>query len=569
MNCQEFSRLIGNTHNISVAGQSEAMEAHLRQCGACRMEWESWREIAALEIPATPDGLGDRILEALSLKQQTRRRNFRPFLVGGGALGCLAAAAAIVAWKPSPGPVEQTAVALEPTSAVQVAGAVAPEPMIEKAQTAMGPEAFEVAAATGAVPSPNPLRFLVVFRPETGADAQAVAATSQCHDAVVNHLRAVPQFEVIATGTASFAPTRTYAATDDERRAAHAQGASHVLVISTEMGCYSTLFDAATGNLASGTGGQLLASEGYGPSAARLVQQMREKFLSSPQALWAEARTKVLDTTLPEQERARTLWSFEQYRHMDPSLAGRALDSDVIAAAAALATTSADVQVRESIWAVLRGTRDKQVVQPLLKTLASDPEPGIRMQAAFSLRPFLNEPGVRDALLRAAAEDPDSLPAVPCCIDTVREAAERAAVPDSGFREWVRGKLYDEGLQVRSRLRQLAPSLDGRLVFLTDAGFGAEAARVVFDLGRHAQDPQIRRMAWDILAHAEPDASFVPQFISDLKDHPDEYVRANAAKLLFPHGSDPAVKIALEAARNDPSPQVRIAANGVQRPFRP
>jgi hypothetical protein len=46
-------------------------------------------------------------------------------------------------------------------------------------------------------------------------------------------------------------------------------------------------------------------------------------------------------------------------------------------------------------------------------------------------------------------------------------------------------------------------------------------------------------------------------------------VRANAAKLLFPHASDPAVSKALEAARNDPSPQVRIAANGVQGPFRP
>ena len=66
MNCQEFSRFVGHTHNNSVAGQSEAMEAHLRQCGPCRAEWESWREIAALEIPAAPDGLGSRILEAMS-----------------------------------------------------------------------------------------------------------------------------------------------------------------------------------------------------------------------------------------------------------------------------------------------------------------------------------------------------------------------------------------------------------------------------------------------------------------------------------------------------------------------
>jgi HEAT repeat protein len=255
---------------------------------------------------------------------------------------------------------------------------------------------------------------------------------------------------------------------------------------------------------------------------------------------------------------------------MDPSLARRVLDSEVIAAGAALAANTADPEVRESIWAVLRGTRDNQIVQPLLKALATDPAPTIRMHAAFSLRPFLDQPGVREALLRAAAEDPDSVPEVTCCTYTVREAAERAAVPDSQFREWVRGKLYDESLPVRSRLRHLTPSSqDGRFLFLRDVEFGAEAARVVFDLGRQSQDPEIRLMAWDILGHAKPDASFIPQLISDLKDYPDEYVRANAAKLLFPQASDPAVSKALEAARNDPSQQVRMAANGAQRPFRP
>ncbi|MDQ2654831.1 MAG: HEAT repeat domain-containing protein [Chloroflexota bacterium] len=570
MNCQEFSRLVGHTHNNSVAGLSGVMDAHLRQCDPCRAEWESWREIAALEIPATPDGLGSRILEAISRTQQEPRRHFRPFVVGGGVLGCLAAAAAIVAWKMSSGPAPQVALAPEASSGIEMAEAIVPELVAAQPQPVTDEEAAKDAASTEAVTVANPLRFLVVFRPETGADAQAVAATSQCHDAVVNHMRAVPQFEVIASGAAAFAPASTFGPTDDQKRAARAQGAGHVLVISTEMGCDASLFEGGTGNLVPGAGGQLLAFEGYRPSAARLAQQMREKFLFTPEDLWAEARKKVLDTTLPERERLGSLWSFGQYRSMDPSLARRALDSEVIAAAAALATNTADPDVRESIWAVLRGTRDNQIVRPLLKALATDPAASIRMQAAFSLRPFLDEPGVREALLRAAAEDPDSVPAVACCIYTVREAAERATVPDSQFREWVRGKLYDESLPVRSRLRHLAPSsMDGRFLFLRDVEFGAEAARVVFDLGRQSQDPGIRLMAWDILGHAKPDASFIPQLISDLKDHPDEYVRANAAKLLFPQASDPAVSKALEAARNDPSPQVRIAANGVQRPFRP
>lgn len=571
MNCQEFSRLIGNTHNISVAGQSGAMEAHLRQCGACRMEWESWREIAALEIPPTPDGLGSRILEALSRTQQMPRRNFRPYLVGGGALGGLAAAAAIVAWMTSSGPAQQVEFAPEVSSGLQVSESIAQEPVGPEPPPVTDEAAPKVAAATEAMPAANALRFLVVFRPETGADASAVAVASQCHDTVVNHLRAVPEFEVIAPGAPVFAPASRFGLSDADARTAREQGAGQVLVISTEMGCRAGLLDAGTGvPIPGAAGGQLTPLEGFGPSAARLTQRIREKFLFTPETLWAEARRKVLDTTLPERERASTLWSFSEYRSMSSGLARRPLDSEVIAAAAHLATISADADIRESIWAVLRGTRDKQVVQPLLKALANDPVSDIRMQAAFSLRPFVDEPGVREALLRAAAEDADSVPKVVCCLYTVREAAERAAVPDSQFREWLRRRLYDESLPVRSRLRELAPvTMDGRFLYLRDAEFGADAARVVFDLGRQSQDPGIRLMAWDILGHAKPDASFIPQFRSDLKDHPDEYVRVNAVKLLFPHPSDPAVSKALEAARNDPSPQVRIAANGVQRPFRP
>lgn len=570
MNCQEFSRLVvGNPPNSSAARHSEAMEAHLRQCDPCRLEWESWREIAALEIPATPEGLGSRILEAISRTQQKPRRHFRPFLVGGGVLGCLAAAAAIVAWKTSSGPADQLALAPAESSGPQVSQSIAPEPVGPEPQPASDEEAPLVAAATE-MPAANALRFLVVFRPETGADASAVAAASQCHDTVVNHLRAVPEFEVIAPGTPAFAPASRFGLSDADKRTAREQGAGQVLVISTEMGCGASLLDARTGvPIYGAAGGQLSPTESFGPSAANLTQQIREKFLFTPEALWAEARRKVLDTTLPERERADTLWSFSNYRQMSPSLARRPLDSEVIAAAAQLATTSADAEIRESIWAVLRGTPDKQVVQPLLKALANDPVSSIRMQAAFSLRPFLDEPGVREALLRAAAEDADSVPEVVCCLYTVREAAERAAVPDSRFREWVLGRLYDESVPVRSRLRVLAPSLDGRFLSLSDVEFGAEAARVVFDLGRQSQDPGIRLMAWDILRSARPDASFIPQFISDLTNHPDEYVRANAARLLYPHADNAAVAKALEAARTDPSAQVRIAANGEQRPFRP
>lgn len=572
MNCQEFSRLVdAEVPGRSEPGQSAAMDEHRQQCHTCRTEWEHWREIATLEIPPTPAALQERILGALSPVQQNPRRHFRPIVVGSLLIGGLAAAA--VSWKLSSGLAPQVLATPDPAPGRDTADPIRPDPSPAAPMAQPVGAATQDAAAvldTAAATPVDALRFLVLFRPETGADPQAVASASECHDAVVNHMRAVPQFEVIAPGTASYAADGSFGPTDQDKQAAQAHGASHLLVISTEMGCEASLFDAGTGQFVPGAGGgQLLASGGFAPSASRLTQSLREKFLFSPEELWAEARRKVLDASLPERERASVLWSFGQYRQMAPSLARRPLDSDVIAAAAQLATASADAELRASIWAVLRGVRNERLVEPLLKALASDTEASIRMQAAFSLRPFLDEPGVREALLRAAAEDPDSVPTVVCCLYTVREAAERAAVPDAQFREWVRGKLYDESLPVRSRLRPLAPSsMDGRFLFLRDVGFGAEAARVVFDLGRRSQDPDIRQMAWDILGHAPEDAAFIPQFLRDLEDHPDEYVRANAAKLLYRHAEDPAVAKALEAARNDPSGEVRIAASGAQRPFR-
>src|SRR5690606_28527811 len=119
-------------------------------------------------------------VEAISRTQQEPRRHFRPFLVGGGVLGCLAAAAAIVAWMTSSGPAQQVEFAPEVSSGLQVSESIAQEPVGPEPPPVTDEEAPKVAAATEAMPAANALRFLVVFRPETGADASAVAAASQC-----------------------------------------------------------------------------------------------------------------------------------------------------------------------------------------------------------------------------------------------------------------------------------------------------------------------------------------------------------------------------------------------------
>jgi HEAT repeat protein len=213
----------------------------------------------------------------------------------------------------------------------------------------------------------------------------------------------------------------------------------------------------------------------------------------------------------------------------------------------------------------LRVAKDPRLVQPLLRSLADDPDASVRMQAAYTLANYLDEPGVLAALRRAAAEDPDSKPAVICCIDTVREAAERASIADHEFNDWVRTKLLNESLPARSRLYALSNgSMDGRFV-QSLAEIGDDAANVVFRIGRQEQEPGVRALAWSALGRAAPDKSFVPVLLGDLNNFPDEYVRAAAAEVLTKHIDDPDVRAALERALDDPSMAVRRIAARVVR----
>lgn len=576
MNCQEFNRIADADSSSSPdATQSAAMDQHLASCRECRAQWQTWREVWELEVPATPADLRDRIALAVQAERADVRspRSFKPYVIGGVLVLGLAAAASLI-WQ-----ADRSAGALLPTTAgsAQVTTVVPSEPPLETSRRSEGPADLQPAVPGSPDPEEeggtarplNPRRLLVLLRPEPGADEQALAGVSLCHDAVVSRLRAIPQFEVIADGVAEVGPVDLeFFISPADSRVARAQGAGHVLVFSTTMGgCDLLVVDTGTGLPAGG--GQMLSHDGYIPSATSMVQRIREKLLLDRETLWAEARAELLDETLPDHQRAAVLRRLGEYRGGSAAHMGNsAVDSEIIAAAARLATESSEPDVRSGIWAGLRDIDDPRLVGPLLNALAQDPDATVRMQAANTLRNFLDTDGVRDALLRAAAEDPDAVSSHPYYGYSVREAAERAAVPDAQFSEWARQKLHDESLPTLSRLKPWRLStMDGRILFLDEVEFGAEAARVVFELGRRAQDPDTRITAWDILRRATPDASFVPQWLEDLAGHQDEYVRANAAQLLSRHKSDPVVQAALDKALKDPSTQVRAAASGVQRPY--
>src|SRR5690606_18304694 len=125
---------------------------------------------------------------------------------------------------------------------------------------------------------------------------------------------------------------------------------------------------------------------------------------------------------------------------------------------------------------------------------------------------LVDQPGVRDALTRAATEDASAESPVPCCIPSVREAARRALRSDIELRDSALSVVLDEALPSEERIRPLYQSIDGRgfPMQLSD-----EAAYAVFDIGRSAKDAMTRSRAWDALKGFEnPD--FTRTLLDDL-----------------------------------------------------
>ncbi|MEO6080261.1 MAG: HEAT repeat domain-containing protein [Steroidobacteraceae bacterium] len=562
MNCQDINQLFDANAEDLPRAQRDVIDRHLASCHACSEDWANWREIASVSIPATPVALRARIAAALPVQRDVpARRAFRPFVVGGLLLVGAALAASVALKLAQPPAAPALAQSLPPTAP---AGRGGGESAISRPSAVPGLPAESSTKDAGVEVPMDAHRIVVLKRPETAADALAIAIATQCHDAIVRRLRGVAGLKVTAdsavspyegnSGVTRLAPgVARFTLPPADREIARKLGAANVVVVSTENGCHVTEFNGQTGGIVTGamSGSLNPPADGWDSFAVMLAQKIGDMTLKDLPTVVEEAKAVVLNTALSERERTEALWKIDS----------SAFDKEVVGAAAQIGTKSANADVRGSVWAVLRGVDDQSLIQPLLQALANDPDASVRMQAALTLNTFLDRPGVHEALQRAAAEDPSKEPEVPCCILSVRDAAERASIADKDFRGWVLRTLLDESLPARSRLLSLQGfSPDQRFMSLTTADFGTEAAGVVFAIGRNEKDPRVRRMAWNALWRAKPDEAFLPVLLSDLNGHPDEYVRAEAAKVLARYTGNTEVRAALQQALNDASMAVRRAA---------
>jgi HEAT repeat protein len=415
---------------------------------------------------------------------------------------------------------------------------------------------------------------VVVMRPELAAGMQESALANRCFEAVTAELRGLGGLNIV-TDSSVFrmtSPSEEISLPERDRKIARSHGAGNVLKVTTQMGCNFALFNSQTGARVFGQGGggvDPLGGREYEFSKAN-ARSLHAHILGATNTEASEAKISLLNADLSDRDRTRALFRLVRGSgnvQLSREAARNIFDKEVLAAAIQLATKSPDAQVRDSVWGMLRDVDDPAMVQLLLRAIADDADRSVRYQAIQNVRKFLNVPGVREALQRAGTTDPDSQPEVFCCVVTVREAAERASVPDSEFLAWVRSKLLDENLPARSRLINLVGfSSDGRLVGAL-ARVGKDAATVVFEIGQRDQDPRVRAMAWDVLYSGRADRDFVskevvPVLLKDLQTSTDERVRAGAASILFGYTDNSVVQEAMQRAQSDESIMVRRAATG-------
>jgi len=124
-----------------------------------------------------------------------------------------------------------------------------------------------------------------------------------------------------------------------------------------------------------------------------------------------DLRATALNTALTDRERSLALGRFWLRNHEEP------LDTELTVAMVELARAAASPRIRLQVWSSLSGSDDSYLVQPLLDTLANDPDEHVREIAASLLTKFSDYSGVGVALEEAQLYDNSPL---------VRTRAERS-----------------------------------------------------------------------------------------------------------------------------------------------
>lgn len=556
MNCHDINYILdSNAAELLPADQKQAIDHHFESCHVCREAWAAYREMSALQVPNTPQALRSRIAAALA---PATKRTPKKHLIVGSVLVVGAAVAATMALRVEDGAPELTG-HLEDSAPVATstsrAGHEAPPAGAHPVENT--PDINGQSDSTNPrIAAPlDPNTIVVLSTPNRELNARHAALLDRFYREILQHLQSVPGLNVIRPEhVAPFLAAGTL-----EEEIARELGAAHLVVLSTSPEPSARLsitpVDVGTGN----TTGSMRFTAAFdrrwparlSSDAADVADFIKEGLTdftpADRSAAIADARTIVLDSSLPPAERVAALENLPQTTE--------ARTDDIVLAAVELATIAPNL--RASIWHSMYGVENPYLIDPLIDSLIYDDAEHRRRAAAAALGTFLAEPRVKAALEQVRASDAS---------EAVREAALFALSTVEERDQLALQALLDEELPIRERLgaTMLYEGRRAREVTLT-----AEAAQAVFDIGVGSNDSGIRAWAWGKLGRSGIDNShFMPVLLDDLADHPNIEVRTMAVFALKYHSTEPDVRAALEHAENDRSFRVRAAARTVLEEIR-
>ena len=197
----------------------------------------------------------------------------------------------------------------------------------------------------------------------------------------------------------------------------------------------------------------------------------------------------------------------------------------------------------------MAGVGDPYLIQPLLYSLANDDSERVRRQAAKTLRDFLDEPGVQDALEYAGENDAS---------EWVRSEIRFSMLSEAEQQEECLMTALDTTKTERERLLALTRlRYDARFTKRTLSG---DVIIAMAQLARSPDSPRTRLRVWSHLKKTG-DTYLVQPMAEALAADPDEEVRATVARGLGEFLGYPGVREDLEEALlNDTSPLARKAA---------
>ena len=276
-----------------------------------------------------------------------------------------------------------------------------------------------------------------------------------------------------------------------------------------------------------------------------IVRDAYPELAPSDEQLAAENRAALLDTSLDLEERVEAL---EYFR-------GTRTDRVIFDAGIALLQSADEPQVRRRILFALREADDPNFVQLLVRTLAYDTSPAVRLDAAKMLARFSDDEAVRNALEIAEANDE---------ADAVRDAAAVAKLSQDERIELRRETFLNRDLPTMTRIMELnigiVDSTKGPALRVDD-----QIGRELVEIAVNGASNDERAMALTVLYYipsSSPDFDLNPvlrePLLALLNNDPEPTIRGSAALALRLFADEPDVREALESARdNDPVRQIR------------